>query len=301
MEVVRIAPRAALLTAVVLLTASTAAQAATAPSARLATQTFATSVAPLSNGEVTLPYSQSVSIACRPNERAIAPGIASATHYLTAQSFGPAAVSSIVVGPKGRAVSRLQVLCLRNGRVVNRRAEGRLVPGISGSGFGRVTATAACPRGFIASGAPLSQDYAPGFGAFTSVPNGPRGWRVVVHKAPDALAATGSPGAFADVACVKARGSSVVVRRGAIGANGTLSMAATCGRGRALGWGVDLGAYTDRMTSFDGRWATPVVTKAAFASARAMAFQFRLPAGVDPATGAGTPVAAHLICGTPAR
>jgi hypothetical protein len=301
MDIARIAPRAALLGAAALLTATTVAQAATAPSARVAVKTFATSVAPLSSGEVTLPYSQNVSMACRPNERAIAPGIASATHYLTAQSFGPAAVSSIVVGPKGGAVSRLQVLCLRNGRVVNRRVEGRLVPGISGAGFGRVTATATCPRGFVASGAPLSQDYAPGFGAFTSVPNGPRGWRVVVDKAPDALATTGSPGAFADVACVKARGSSVVVKRGTIGANGALSMTATCRRGRALGWGVDLGAYTDRMTTFDGRWATPIVRRAAFTSARRMAFQFRLPAGADAATAAGTPVAAQLICGTPAR
>jgi hypothetical protein len=267
----------------------------------VATKTFVTSVAPLSNGEVTLPYAQSVSMACRPNERAIAPGIASATHYLTAQSFGPAAVSSIVVGPKGRAVSRLQALCLRNGRVVNRRVEGRLVPGISGSGFGRVTARAACPRGFVASGAPLSQDYAPGFGAFTSVPQGPRGWRVVVDRAPDGLAATSSPGAFADVACVKARGASVVVKRGTIAASGALSITATCGRGRALGWGVDLGAYTQRMTSFDGRWATPIVTRAAFTSARRMAFQFRLPAGADAASGAGTPVSVHLVCGIPVR
>jgi hypothetical protein len=301
MDTVRTASRTALLAAAALLGVSTVAQAASAPTARVATKTFATNVAPLANGEITLPYSQVVSMACRPNERAISPGIASATHYLTAQSFGPAAVSSIVVGPKGRAVSRLQALCLRNGRVVNRRVEGRLVPGISGSGFGRVTARAACPRGFVASGAPLSQDYAPGFGAFTSVPQGPRGWRVVVDRAPDGLAATSSPGAFADVACVKARGASVVVKRGTIAASGALSITATCGRGRALGWGVDLGAYTQRMTSFDGRWATPIVTRAAFTSARRMAFQFRLPAGADAASGAGTPVSVHLVCGIPVR
>lgn len=299
----RILPLAALaaLSTVSALAASSAAQAAPAPAVRVASKAFTTNVAPLTGGEITLPYAQITSTTCRPNERAIAPGIASATRYLTAQSFGPAAVSAIVVGAPGRTVSRLQVLCLRNGKVVNRRKEGRLVPGVSGVGFGRVTATASCPAGFVASGAPWSQDYAPGFGAYTSVPNGTRGWKVVVHKAPDVLAASSSPGAFADVACVKAKQPSVVVERGSLDQSGTASLRATCAKGRVLGWGVDLGAYTERFSSSDGRWATPIVTRAAFSGARRMDFAMTLPPGADAATGAGTAVAVHLICGTPVR
>lgn len=290
-----------MLTTAIALTATTVAQAATAPSARVATKAFRTNVAAITGGAITLPYSQIASISCRPNERAIAPGIASTTHYLTAQSFGPSAVSSIVVGTQGRAVSRLQVLCLRNGKVVHRRTEGKLVPGVSGYGYGRVTAKASCPRGFVASGAPMSQDYAPGFGAFTSLPNGTRGWKVVVHKAPDQLAGTTSPGAFADIACIKASAPATVVREGTVTAGADLALSATCSKGRVLGWGVDLGSYTDRLSTFDGRWATPIVTRATFAGARRMAFGFRLPAGVDPAGGAGAKVAVHLVCGTPRR
>lgn len=293
--------RAGALLGIAVLAAAGAAQAAGAPTARVATTAFRTNVAPIAGGEVTLPYDQVISIGCRPAERAIAPGIASASHHLTAQSFGPSAVSGIVAGRPGTATTRLQALCLRNGKVVNRRVAGRLVPGVSGPGFGRVTATASCPRGFVAVGAPLSQDFAPGFGAFTSVPSGARAWRVVVHRAPDILAGTTSPGAYADVACVKVAGPSTVVVRGVMGPAGDLALTATCRKGRALGWGVDLGAYPGRTSGADGRWATPVVARAAFGGTRRVDFRFAWAAGTDAAGGAGVPVAAHVVCGTPKR
>ena len=273
------------------------AQAAPAPRVLTVTKSMAIKVLTPGNQVGAWSTSQEFTVQCpRPNDRSLAPGIIFATNPLAAMSFGPQVLGGSVVGRAGVSRTRLQLLCLRNGRIVSRDVQGRIVPG-SSSDSGRVTVRASCPRGFVPVAAPLSQDYAPGFGRFISRPDGARGWLVQVEDVPDGLIAINNPGAFARVNCVKAAASSTVAKRAVLLPNGTAAMTLTCARGRALGGGVELGTYTRYPTR--GDWATPIVAQAQFTGTRAMRFLFRLPPGVSAPADRAVDVTAHVVCGTP--
>lgn len=274
------------------------------PTVRIQAKAFTKRVAPIAENSITIPYGQRLSITCNNNERAIGQGLISSTHYLTAQSFGPAAGSSFVVGPPGTAKVRKQLLCAKNVTVRNIRKPARHIPAGGVNGMGRATGAVTCPVGFAPSGMQSVLDYAPGFGAFSSIPNGPRGWKVEAFMVPDAIKKTAwAEAAFIDIACVKAVSVTKLTRKIAIGANGVATTNATCpGTRRALGWGMKLDAYTQRLFSANGRWATPYVSRAQFTpNGRAMNFQFRLPSGVDLTTSTGSKIEVHVVCGLPRK
>ncbi len=274
------------------------------PTVRIQAKAFTKRVAPVSDNSITIPHDQRLSVMCRNGERAIGQGIISSTHYLTSQSFGPAAGSSFVVGPPGVAKVRMQVLCAKNVTVRHLRKAARHIPGGGYNGMGTARGALTCPVGFAPSGMQSILDYAPGFGAFSSIPNGPRGWKVEAFGVPDAIKRVAwAEAAYVDMACVKAASVTKLKRNTAIGANGVATTAAMCpGTRRVLGWGMKLDAYTQRLISGNGRWATPYVSRAQFTpNGRGMNFQFRLPSGVDLATSTGSKIEVHVICGLPRK
>lgn len=290
------------LVAVVAAVAVPASAAGAAPVVRTVSKAFRVAVPqPPSNTIGFFAYDQRTSTPCRANERALAPGIVNSTHYIAGHSFGPAAASAFLVGPAGTANAKLQLLCVRGGKISHKRIEARTVPGlggtVSGETAGRATATANCPVGSVAIGAPLSQEYAPGLGSFTSKPHGPRGWQVVVNGVLDQLTAQRVVAAYADVACAKAR-AITKPRLALTMAGGTATGSLTCSGGRrALGWGVELGAFSTRFPS-GGYWNIPLVKQASFNPAGTkMTFTFAVPAGSTATTVDGTAVAATVVCG----
>lgn len=288
--------------ALIMAPAATAAP-AKKPMVRIQAKAFTKKVARVNDTTITIPTNQRLSVSCRPNERAIAQGILSSTHYLTAQSFGPAAGSSFVVGPPGVARVRMQVLCAQNITVRHLRKAARHIPGGGYQGKGTARGALTCPAGFAPSGMQSILDYAPGFGAFSSIPTGPRGWKIEAFGVPDAILTAGpwANAAFVDMACIKASSVTKVKTVGRIGANGVAAFRATCpGARRVLGWGMNLSTYTQYASN--GRWATPYVAKAQFLpNLKTMAFEFRIPSGVDLTYTTGSATEVHLVCGVPRR
>ncbi len=290
-----------LITVAALVVAASPAHSATkpTPTVRIATKAFTKTVAPLQGGGITLPDGQSLSIMCRSGEWAIGQGILSSTHYLTSQSFGPAAGGGYVVGLAGTAKVRLQLLCGKNVKTRMIRREARLIQdGTQGSGFGWAQRTVACPTGFVASGMQTTLDYAPGFGSYSSLPTTPRIWSVRVNRVPnEILQASWAEAAWADVVCVKATGASLVTKKTTIDATGVATTAAVCPAGRrALGWGMSLDTYTTYAPG--AAWPTPYVSRAQFAAnGRRMDFTFRLPAGATPSSASAIEV--RVVCGSP--
>jgi hypothetical protein len=277
-------------------------RAASTPTVRVVTKTFTVQVPDSDAIAAYFDYDQRTSTQCRGDERALAPGIVSATRYLAGHSFGPSAVSAFVVGESGRAVTRLQALCVKGGTPIShRRVPGRTVPGlgesIGGQKSGRATATASCPVGRIAIGAPLAQEYAPGFGRFTSTPFGPRGWRVVIENVPAQLSAQNVVAAYADVACVRATAVQKQRLDLALDSAGTAAGTISCAGGRRpLGWGVELDEYTTSTPYSGGWWTIPVVQRAQY-SGSSILFRAGLPGGGPSSSAAGTRVVFHAVCG----
>lgn len=231
-------------------------------------------------------YSQRISTSCRPNERALAPGILDAPRHIVGQSFGPSAVGAFATGVRGRVTLKLQLLCARGSNILHKRTPGKSRPG--GTLGGRpalvTNAKVSCGRSRYAIGAPLSQEFSPGFGRFVSKPNGKHGWQVTVERVPGTYPLSTSDPAYADVACVpKANLKALTtIDRSTTGLHQGRSarLRLTCPGGRRpVGWGVDLRPYTNSTSrpSDDG-WLLPIVRKAAFAG-RALVFQFDLPPG----------------------
>lgn len=287
-----------------LVVATTSAAAAKKPVVRTMTKTFKVAV-PATSGTTIgyFDYDQRTSTQCKPKETSLAPGIVSTTHYVAGHSFGPAAVSAFLVGPAGTATAKLQALCVTGGKIVHKRVPAKTVPGLGGTvggdAAGRATATANCGVGTVAVGAPLSQEFAPGLGSFSSTPFGARGWKVVVNGVVDQLTAGGVVAGYADVSCVKAKAVLKKTLPLTLAADGTASGKVTCvGGRRALGWGVELGSYSTRFPS-NGLWNTPMVKQAWFnPTGTTVTFAFGMPAGATaPSTVGGTPVTAHVVCG----
>ena len=148
---------------------------ATAPAALKIRVAKPTETVTVPSGTTTGTYfeeSQRISSSCRGRERALAPGIVAASRHIVGQSFGPAAVGSWATGAPGRAKLRLQLLCARGASIVHRRRPGRTRP-VSSTSL-TSTATVSCGRKRVAIGAPLSQEFSPGFGRFSSKPRGVR-------------------------------------------------------------------------------------------------------------------------------
>lgn len=247
--------------------------------------------------------SQRLSTSCRPNERALAPGILDAPRHVVAQSFGPAAVGAFATGASGRATLKLQLLCARGSRILHKRKPGKTRPGgtLGGSPAYVTNAKIGCGRSRYAIGAPLSQEFSPGFGRFVSKPKGPHGWQVTVERIPGTYPLSSSDPAYADVACVpKSNLKAVKVIDGSttgLHVSRSARLRLTCPGGRRpVGWGVDLQPYTN--SSFrpsDDGWLLPIVRKAAFAG-KALVFQFDLPPGAS--TGAENGLSAAEVAQT---
>lgn len=245
--------------------------------------------------------SQRISSSCRSRERALAPGILDAPRHIVGQSFGPSAVGSWAVGAKGRATLRLQVLCARGASIVHRRKPGRTVP--TSSSWLKSTATVSCGAKRVAIGAPLSQEFSPGFGRFSSKPKGVSGWQVTVESIPSSFPFQTLAPVYADVACVpkKSLQAVTVVERSttALSSASTATLRVVCQGGRrAVGWGVDQQPFSGATygRASDG-WALPIVRRAAF-SGKGMAFQFDLPPGARVSTSDVTQTA-YVVCAKP--
>lgn len=245
--------------------------------------------------------SQRASMSCRNNERAISPGIVDAPRHLVGQSFGPAAVSAFAVGAAGKVKLRLQVLCAKGGKVSHRRVEGTTFPAANGSTL-TTTARASCPGGGIALGAPLSQEFSPGMGAFSSKATTKSKWEVRVEGIPTNYPFQQSVPAYADVAClskkhVKKVSQASATTDGLLSAP-TASVRVACPSGtRALGWGVELRPFASRSSSSVGNgWTVPFVRRAQLAKS-AVDFTFELPPGATPSASSGATQTAHVTCG----
>lgn len=246
--------------------------------------------------------SQRASTTCRGRERALAPGIADAPRHLVGQSFGPQAVSAWATGAEGRVKLRLQLLCARGASISHRRKPGRTRP--VGSTRLTSTATVGCGRKRIAIGAPLSQEFSPGFGRFASKPRGASGWQVTVEAIPSTFPFQTTAPAYADVACVPKRSLKAVkvVERStkALASASSAELQVPCRGGRrAVGWGVEQLPFTASTygRAADG-WALPIVRKAAF-SGNGMAFRFDLPPGARVSASDVTQTV-YVICAKPA-
>ncbi len=225
--------------------------------------------------------SQRSSTLCRADERALAPGIVDAPRHFVGQSFGPSAVGAWATGAKGKVKLRLQLLCARGSNIVHKRKPGKTRP--AGSSM-TTTAKVSCGGKRVAIGAPLSQEFSPGFGRFISKPKGVSGWQVTVEGIPTSFPLESTVPAYADVACVpKSSLKSVETVDGSTGGlqgarTAKLRVACKGGR-RPVGWGVDLRPFTSSLYSrADDGWALPIVRKAAF-DGKGVAFQFDLPPG----------------------
>lgn len=256
--------------------------------------------------------SQRISTTCRSRELALAPGLVDVPRHIVSQSFGPSAVGAFATGAQGRPKLKFQLLCAKGSRIGHKRVPGK-VRGRSGSGSRTsytATARANCGKRRYAIGAPLSQEFSPGFGRFASRPVGTHAWEATVEGIPSTFPFDTTAAVYADVACVPK--SSLKAVKTVDGSTSGLLQARTaklrlrCGGGRrAVGWGVDLRPFT-RSTfspSSDG-WAIPIVRKAAFAGG-SVAFQFDLPPGAR--TGAENGLSAdevaqtgYVVCGKPA-
>jgi hypothetical protein len=246
--------------------------------------------------------SQDADVKCRYPERPLASGIINAPRYLASQSFGTSVVGGYATGAPGTVIMKLQVLCAKNTKVGGGRVPTKTIPGLGtgslgGQPTGRATGTATCPRGQVATGSPLSPEYAPGYGSFSSIPFGARGWRVAIDSVPAQLTATNTEAGYVDYSCVKARRVQKKQLKKTLSSAGTASGIVKCTGGRRpLGWGVELSTYTSTYGVRDGAWATPMVQRAQFAGNN-MLFKFATPPGADNSSAGGTPVVAHVLCG----
>jgi hypothetical protein len=287
----------------VLLALPASAHAASTPVVRLVNKTFTVQVPASETISGFFLASQRTSTKCAANERALAPGILSSSRYLAGHSFGPAAASAFVTGEPGRAVTKLQLLCVKGGTpITHRRVPGVTTPGVGdslgGEASGRTVATATCPVGRIAIGAPLSQEYGPGYGALTSLPFGARGWRVTIDNVPAQLTAANIVPAYADVACVRATQVVRVKLQRTLSDAGAASGVVTCAGGRRpLGWGVELGEFTTSTPRDTSWWRIPLVQRAQYLGTNRMSFAFAVPSNAPESSPAGTRVVAHVICG----
>jgi hypothetical protein len=247
--------------------------------------------------------SQRISTKCRANERALAPGILDAPRHVVAQSFGPSAVGAFATGIKGRVRLKLQLLCARGSGIVHRRKPGRTRPGgtLGGSPALVSSARIGCGKRRYAIGAPLSQEFSPGFGRFVSKPAGLHGWQATVEGIPSTFPLQSVDPVYADVACVPksslARVQTIDGSTQALHRQRTAKLRLTCKGGRRpVGWGVDLRPFTrsPHSAANDG-WLLPIVRKAAF-KRRSVVFQFDLPPGA--ATGAGNGLSAADVAQT---
>lgn len=271
-------------------------------------------VPPVSSGTIGSFFSTSQYLtgSCRSGARSLAPGIISANRPIASQSHGPSVVSGFGVGEAGKASFQLQTLCATGGTstsVRTIRTPGRHVPGlgrrIGGMSTGRTTAVAACPRKYIALGAPLSSEFGPVFGSLESKPEG-RNWRVVMNDVPDILLGNRVVPAYADAACLHTKHVKNVNTEKAtttgLHAGNAASVSVPCKSGRRpLGWGVHLQPYSRSSFTNGGRWLIPTVAKAQF-NRSSIAFSFTLPEGALPAGQNGLSVAdatqtAYVVCG----
>lgn len=252
--------------------------------------------------------SQRFSTRCRANERAISPGIVDAPRHIVSQSFGPSAVGGFAVGAPGKVRLRLQLLCASGANVTHTRVPAKTVP--TGSSTLRATAKARCPGGRVSLGAPLSQEFSPGLGRFTSRPVGKGGWETIVEGIPTTFPLDQIEPAYADFACVPAKSLKSVTTEQAstqdLHAATSATLTVKCGGGRrAVGWGVDLQPFTrSRWNTATAGWVLPLVRKATL-SASAVAFTFEIPAGGSPGGANGLSAAdvtqtAYVRCGKPA-
>lgn len=285
----------AALAAATLISGAAASPAAAKTSLRIATKTATVTVS--TSGDFFGGDSR-VSTVCRSGERAIAPGIVDASRHLAGQSFGPAAVGAFAVGEPGRVRLRLQTLCAKGAIVSNRRVEARISGGGTSSAP-NVLATAKCPGGGTAIGAPLSQEFSPGRGAFSSKPAGKSQWQVLAQGVPSSFPFATAAAAYADVACLSKRSVSaaqtVSQTTGPITAAGAQARVACPSGKRALGWGVELRPFTlARAQPSAGGWSLPYVKQAKLSSSR-VDFAFAVPTG-GVVSVAATQVA-HVVCG----
>jgi hypothetical protein len=243
--------------------------------------------------------SQRISISCRPGEWSLAPGIADAPRHIVGQSFGPSAVGAFATGISGRVKLKLQLLCARGARIGHKRKPGKTFPR-AGSSSLTTTANVGCGRKRHAIGAPLSQEFSPGFGGFSSKPSGASGWAVTVENIPSSFPFESTVPAYADVACVPKSAlkavQTVEKSTNALTGASSATLRVNCAGGRRpVGWGVDQRAFTTSLHSrADDGWALPIVRKAAFAG-RGMAFRFDLPPGASVGV-ADVTQTAHVIC-----
>ncbi|HWK27067.1 MAG TPA: hypothetical protein VNS09_10905 [Solirubrobacter sp.] len=251
---------------------------------------------------------QRFSTACRANERAISPGIVDASRHIVGQSFGPSAVGGFAVGAPGQVRLRLQVLCASGANVTHTRVPSTTVP--TSATTLRTTAKARCSGGRVSLGAPLSQEFSPGLGRFTSRPVGTGGWEVRIEGIPTTFPLDRAEPAYADIACVPTRVLKSVTTEQAstedLHAATSASVTVKCGGGRrAVGWGVDLQPFTrSRWSSATAGWVLPLVRRATL-SASAVAFTFEIPPGGSPGGANGLSPAevaqtAYVRCGKPA-
>lgn len=244
--------------------------------------------------------SQRLSTQCRSGETSLAPGILEASRHIVAQSFGPSAVGAFATGAPGKATLRLQLLCAKGAAITHKRVEGKSRP--TGSAL-TTTARVGCGSGKFAIGAPLSQEFAPGFGRFASKPTAAGGWEVTVENVPSSFPIQQATPAYADVACAprSALKALVIEQRSttalASGRVANLTVACDGGR-RPVGWGVDQRPVTSSFRAGDDGWVLPIVSRAAF-SASAMTFAFTTPAGVTPSTGTDVTQTAYVLCAKP--
>ena len=267
------------------------------PSIRIIPKAFTVTVAATAAGSATIPDKQRLSTMCGSKEYAVAQGIISSTHPVTSQSFGPAAGSAFVVGAAGTAKVRTQLLCAKNVTVRHYRKAAKFIAGGATSSYGTARGALTCPAGFAPSGMQTTLDYAPGFGAYSSLPNGARGWLVQVEKVPSSISQYTEP-AWVDMACIKAASVTKVTKTTVV-ANGVATTSATCaGSRRALGWGMKVDAYTGYASGNDD-WATPYVSRAQFTpNGKTMNFTFRVPAA-QTVTKPASEIQVQVVCGVP--
>lgn len=243
--------------------------------------------------------SQLVNASCGRRYLPLAIGIVSATNPLAGQDLGWAGMSVYASGAKGQAQTKLQALCVRGGR--EPYYTGRQVKfKATGAGY-FATAELSCKTGYVALGAALAHGHAPAFGGYVSMPNGARRWSYSATITNSIYGqyykAQGQLG-YPRTACVRATGVTTAEFSGTVTPTAPAQGTATCKKGRALGWGVDLSRpHRDRVGA-NGYWTIPTVQRAEFTGARSMAFSFSR--SDDPGGGYNydVPVRAVVVCGT---
>jgi len=239
--------------------------------------------------------SQEVRAKCGKKYTPLSIGIASGASSFAAQDIGSFGVGVYADGAAGKTKTKLQALCVRGGKYPS--YIGKAVKlGADGGGLATV-ATLSCKKGYVALGAALSQGHGPAIGIFRSMPVGTRKWtylaRIDKYNAAayaDRISALGYPRA----ACVRATNVSTVDFIASVTPTAPIAGTATCKKGRALGWGVELSPFSYSSGS-NGRWATPIIEEASFSGTKSMKFKFNR--GTTDGYTSATPVRATVICG----